>query len=125
TISPSNILIVDNSLTDSVFNFVTLLSIDNLLLNRTGKNLGPAGAAKIGLEILTEEGYDWIYWGDDDDPPTDPKTFERLLDIASENPTAGIIGKVGGRFIPSRARTRVFANSELRPVTEADYVTGG
>ncbi|MEB2782431.1 glycosyltransferase [Algoriphagus sp. C2-6-M1] len=120
---PIKILVLDNSFSKGIMN--ALLEPSKIDYCRIGKNLGPAGAAKIGLEKLTDEGFDWIYWGDDDDPPSDPKTFERLLEIASQNPTAGIIGKVGGRFIPSRARTRVFSNNELKPITEADYVTGG
>lgn len=122
---PVKILIVDNSITDQVFSVVKACQDYQVSFFSLKENVGPAGAAKTGLQQLTDEGFDWIYWGDDDDPPTDPKTFERLLEIASENPKAGIVGKVGGKFIPSRARTRVFSNAELNPVTEADYVTGG
>lgn len=121
---PLKIIVIDNSSSDSIRNLFLEADIPNLYLVSTNENLGPAGAAKIGLERLANEDCDWIYWGDDDDPPTDPKTFERLLEIASENPKAGIIGKVGGEFIPNRARTRVFSNRDLSAITEADYVTG-
>jgi GT2 family glycosyltransferase len=122
---PQKIIIVDNSESDNIRNLFLEADIPNVFLISTNENLGPAGAAKLGLGLLADDGCDWIYWGDDDDPPTDPKTFERLLEIASENPKAGIIGKGGGEFIPYRARTRGFSNRNLSAVTEADYVTGG
>ena len=123
--SSMRILIVDNSYSSRISSLCHSSLSNTVTIYSVGTNLGPAGAAKIGLEKLAAEDYDWIYWGDDDDPPTDPNTFERLLEIASLNPEAGVIGKVGGEFIPSRARTRVFSNEELIPITEADYVTGG
>lgn len=119
------ILVVDNSVSFNVRNLVLNHFDRNVSYFPTGTNVGPAGAAKIGLLKLASEDFDWIYWGDDDDPPTDPKTFERLLEIASLHPLAGIIGKVGGRFNTFTGRTRVFSNKELSPVVEADYVTGG
>jgi len=94
---PSKLLVVDNSESDK-----TKLVIDKLVDKRIdylrlGNNAGPAGAAKIGLQQLANEGYDWIYWGDDDDPPHFPDTFEKMLtDIESDK--IGIIGATGNRF---------------------------
>lgn len=121
SIQPNQILILDNSKSDLVFDFFKESSFD---YHKVGYNAGPAGAAAIGLKRIAENGTDWIYWGDDDDPPKDPKTFERLLEIASLYPLAGIIGKVGGKFNSKMGRTRVLKNSELRPISEADYVPG-
>lgn len=121
----SKILIVDNSESGNVKDLIQSLGNSNIFYVNTGSNLGPSGAANIGLKTLLYDGFEWIYWGDDDDPPTDPNTFERLFEIANENPDAGIIGKIGGKFLPNRAQTRVFQNSELIPIVEADYVTGG
>ncbi|SHO65385.1 glycosyltransferase [Algoriphagus zhangzhouensis] len=121
TIQPNKILVVDNSESDSVYHYFENKPISYL---RVGFNSGPAGAASIGLKKLYEEGYDWIYWGDDDDPPTDPGTFERLLEIGNSSPSTGIVGKVGGRFISNRGRTRVYTNSELKPILVSDYVPG-
>jgi GT2 family glycosyltransferase len=67
---------------------------------RVGRNVGPAGAAKIGLEKLVHDGYDWIYWGDDDDPPFFSDTFEILLRMANALPHAGCVGAVGHWFNP-------------------------
>jgi GT2 family glycosyltransferase len=119
-VKPLRIWLIDNSLSYSVRDFVNFNNMLGVEYFRTGSNLGPAGGARIGLERLAAEGFEWIYWGDDDDPPMDPRTFERLLEIADQNPNAGVIGKVGGRFFPKRARTRVFSNKELSSITEAD-----
>ncbi|WP_425639472.1 glycosyltransferase [Algoriphagus yeomjeoni] len=121
TIKPNKVLIIDNSISDSVQDF---FKESSFCYHRVGFNSGPAGAALIGLQALYKEGYDWIYWGDDDDPPTDLKTFERLLEIANQFPDVGIVGKVGGKFNPNTGRTRVLSNSELMHVAEADYVPG-
>lgn len=125
TCSPFSIVVIDNSFSQSIYNVIHDSDFSNIEYLKIGLNLGPAGASKIGLEKLTSEGFDWIYWGDDDDPPTDPYTFERLLSIARENPNSGIIGKIGGKFIPNLARTRVCSNKELSSITDVDYITGG
>lgn len=124
-LKPSKILIVDNSESDGVQNLVRNCIDSQVEVIKIGNNLGPAGAAKIALEKLTQEGYKWIYWGDDDDPPLDPQIFSLLMEISTQKSNAGIVGKVGGRFIANRARTRVVLNREIKAVTEADYVTGG
>jgi glycosyltransferase involved in cell wall biosynthesis len=61
-------------------------------------NLGPAGAAHHGLKWATESGADWVYWGDDDDPPSDPVTFARLLAMAESQPGVGAVAVRGARF---------------------------
>lgn len=124
-VKPLKIIVIDNSTSNNLELVVKSINFQTISYFHIGKNLGPAGAASFALNKLVNEGYDWVYWGDDDDPPSDPETFKRLLEIAVEYPESGIIGKVGGKFFPGRARTRVFGNSELNPIVEADYVTGG
>ena len=122
TEKPTQFLIVDNSFSDTISSYC---HNNNINCYKVGFNSGPAGGASIALELLAKSNPNWIYWGDDGDPPVDPDTFKKLLEIAYENPSAGVIGKLGGKFISYRARTRVFGNSELSPIVEADYVTGG
>lgn len=122
SIKASKIIIVDNSDSDLVVDFFKAHSFE---VFKTYQNNGPSGAAAIGLKNLSDQEFDWIYWGDDDDPPSESNTFESLLKIASEHQNAGIIGKIGGKFFSNRGRTRVFQNSELEMVVNADYVTGG
>ncbi|SDZ55249.1 Glycosyltransferase, GT2 family [Rhodonellum ikkaensis] len=94
---------------------------------RMGHNSGPAGAAGKGLELCGKEGADWIFWGDDNDPPFRQDCFERLLAIRNENPYCGVLGSVGQFFdrkkgVIKRVQTRLL---EKKDWIEVDYVAGG
>jgi GT2 family glycosyltransferase len=95
---PEKILIIDNSISTKTQILIQELNNPKLEYFRVGKNSGPAGAAKIGLEKLTEEGFDWIYWGDDDDPPFFKDNFQILLSMAVQLPDCGCVGAVGQYF---------------------------
>lgn len=98
TLLPEKLLIVDNSESDSTELLIRKLNNPKLAYHRVGYNSGPAGAAKIGLELLSNEGFDWIYWGDDDDAPIFDDTFKILLEIAFSNEKCGCVGVVGQYF---------------------------
>lgn len=95
TVPPEKILIVDNSFSNETQELIVKLNHPKVVYHRVGYNSGPAGAAAIGLKILSDEGYDWIYWGDDDDPPHFDDTFETLLKVAVSDPQCGCVGSVG------------------------------
>lgn len=93
---------------------------------RMGYNAGPAGAAAIGLELCNQDGADWIYWGDDNDPPFFEDTFERLLAYKDVNPYCGILGSVGHFFdrkkgVMKRIQSRLLEKKEF---LEVDSVAG-
>src|SRR5688572_6004037 len=96
TFPPSKVLIVDNSVSSETEKLVQSLGKSNVEYYKVGYNSGPAGASKIGLKKLIEEGYKWIYWGDDDNPPLFRDCFEILMKEANEK--MGIIGAVGSVF---------------------------
>lgn len=98
TYPPEKILVVDNSESLETRNLIERMNYSVIDYYRVGYNAGPAGAAKIGLQILAEQGYDWIYWGDDDDPPKSRDCFERLLMGSTNLKNPGIIGAVGHRI---------------------------
>jgi GT2 family glycosyltransferase len=125
TVPPDEILIVDNSKGDETKTLIETLSDDRISYYRVGYNSGPAGAAKIGLQKLAEKNYDWIYWGDDNDPPRDKAAFERLLQLASTLPMAGAVGSIGGKLNKVTGRTRNLTNRELGGLCEVDYIPGG
>jgi GT2 family glycosyltransferase len=90
-------------------------------------NAGPAGAAAKGLELCAAEEADWIYWGDDNDPPFRADCFERLLKISEFNPFCGVLGAVGQFFdnkkgVINRVQTRLL---EKKDWIEVDYIAGG
>lgn len=97
---PQKILVVDNSVSRETENLFLENPHAGIEYLRVGYNAGPAGAAKIGLQKLADEGYDWIYWGDDDDPPQFNDVFEKLLELplANKGLNVGILGIVGHSF---------------------------
>ena len=125
SLPPEEILIVDNSLSKRTFKLFENNTNPIITYHRMGYNAGPSGAAYYGLKKLTEKGYDWIFWGDDDDPPRENDSLEKLLRLVETENGVGIIGGLGGKFFPNRVRTRNFYNKEMCGVVEADYVAGG
>ena len=117
TLTPEKLLIIDGSENYDSRTVVDELSDSRLEYMRIGYNAGPAGAAKIGLQKLSDEGYTWIYWGDDDDPPNFSTAFETLLKLTEtcnlEN--IGMLGVVGQYF---NSRT-----GEIVRVTDAELLT--
>lgn len=90
-------------------------------------NLGPAGGAKKGLLLLAEEGYDWISWIDDDDPPIFPDVYERLLLLGNSTAKCGCVGIIGQRFNPQIGKLVRIKDHELYGAgsLEVDNIAGG
>ncbi|APG59284.1 glycosyltransferase [Christiangramia salexigens] len=133
TYSPNQILIVDNSLNDHTQQMVDRLNSDKLIYHKVGYNSGPAGGSKIGLLILSELGYKWIYWGDDNNPPRDSSVFKRMFEcidalaINGNKEHVGLISGKGAFFNHFNGRIRSLTNAELKKaeITEVDVVPGG
>ena len=100
TLPPQSILIVDNSDNEATQLMYEQTNDSRLQYYNVGYNSGPAGAAKIGMEILFAQGYEWVVWGDDDDPPKFDNLIEDLFDIVhhNDNEFLGMVGAVGERF---------------------------
>ena len=126
TFPPEKILIVDNSVSTDSQNLVTALNDIRVEYYRVGKNVGPAGASEIGLQKLANEGYDWIYWGDDDDPPKFNNVLEKLLLLANSIENIGVIGAVGHNFNKHKGLVVRTKDEELDKVgyLEVDIIAG-
>jgi GT2 family glycosyltransferase len=127
TLPPEKILVIDNGSTDE-----TKKKLEELYPEveyfRMGYNAGPAGGDKVALEILAKEGYEWIFWGDDNDPPPTPDTFEKLVQLAdSYDGNCGQVGMVGSRFNKLTGLLQRASNEELRKnkYIEVDTIGGG
>ena len=127
TLSPEKILIVDNSATHKTEELIKTLNNPKVIYHRVGYNSGPAGAAAIGLQILANEGYDWIYWGDDDDPPVFNTTFEILLKTALTDLKCGCVGVVGQFFNRKSGFIKRVLDEQLQSqgTLEVDTIAGG
>lgn len=126
TVPPEKILIVDNSAGFETKELIENLGNPVLEYFRVGYNAGPAGAAKIGLERLASEGFSWIYWGDDDDPPRTHDAFQTLLEIPIENKgEVGILGLMGNNFNVHTALITKLKLDEMRGIREVNSMAGG
>lgn len=128
TLPPEKLLVIDNGSTDE-----TKKKLDELYPQveyfRMGYNAGPAGGDKVGLEMLAKEGYKWIFWGDDNDPPPTSDTCEKLVTLAeSYGDNCGQVGMVGSRFNKYTGLLERITTEELRekkPFIEVDTIGGG
>lgn len=124
---PDLILVVDNGSELETKSVAEDFSSSRVGYARMSGNLGPAGAAHYGLEYLIAKGYQWIYWGDDDDPPRHADTIERLLNIVSTNreEKIGAVGEVGQRFDWGKGTISRLEDSELHGCVVVDVIAGG
>lgn len=125
SLAPEKILIVDNSDNEETRKKIQELNDQRISYYSVGYNAGPAGAAKIGFEILIEEGFKWIYWGDDDDPPLFENEFEHLLEMAAKIEGIGAIGSVGSKFDVRTGLKIRFKDEECIGPLESDSIGGG
>jgi GT2 family glycosyltransferase len=128
SLPPEQILIVDNSESLDTKILIENLRHPKIAYHRVGYNAGPAGAAKIGLEKLTAQGFNWIYWGDDDDPPLFPDTFELLFSlINAQKIKPGLVSIVGQYFDSRKGIISRVDDRELRSgnqYIEVDSIAG-
>lgn len=127
SITPQKLLIVDNSESNTTELMIKRLENPVLVYHKVGKNSGPAGAAKVGLELLSKEGFDWIYWGDDDDAPIFEDTFKILLHTALSDEKCGCVGVVGQYFNRFTGFVKRVPNELLQSegVLKVDTIAGG
>ena len=110
TFPPEYILIVDNSASYDTQNALKEFISPSLEYYRVGYNSGPAGGASMGLIKVAEKGYQWIYWGDDDNPPRNPQVFQdlfsRIRKLEEQQVNLGIYGGKGGTINKLTGRIR-------------------
>ena len=126
TVPPQKILIVDNDPERGAQHVLETVQSPAVCYQAVGYNSGPAGAAKTGLEMLAAEGFDWIGWIDDDDPPVFENTFEILLNLGEEHPNCGCVGVVGQRYVMNKGLIDRIADQELDEIgsIEVDNIAG-
>jgi GT2 family glycosyltransferase len=127
TVPPAKVLIIDNDELQSGKIIQEQLGHLPIDYHAVGFNSGPAGAATIGLKMLAEEGYQWVAWIDDDDPPYFPDVFEKLLHLASQNPKCGSVGVVGQYFNQKKGLIQRVPNRllESHGCLQVDTIAGG
>ncbi len=127
SLPPSKILIVDNDPNCSAKLIWQQLAHPQIAYHSVGYNSGPAGAAFHGLKILFAEGWEWVLWMDDDDPPLFKDSMEELFNIPqqySEPTKIGMLGAVGVLFDAAQAKTIRLADDQLQGIIEVDNIAG-
>lgn len=125
--SPEHVLVVDNEGSTRTAASVRDLDDPRLAYLAMPGNAGPAGAAGQAMARLRAEGYDWLLWCDDDDPPKTPDTVERLCSLIEPPgaPDVAGVSAVGARWDWRRGTTVRLSDDELSAPTEVDVAGGG
>ncbi len=125
TCAPDHVLVVDNGPSSETERVVSSFSSTRVTYQAMNDNLGPAGAAAYALDRLGRQDYDWIYWGDDDDPPASPDTIERLMKVAiSAGADTGAVGAVGAMWDWKRGELHRLPDKALTGVVSVDMIAG-
>jgi GT2 family glycosyltransferase len=97
---PRRILVIDNAGDEETRRIVDGLGESRLEYVGLARNEGPAGAAAHAMRRLVDERFEWIYWGDDDDPPLVRDALERLGRLAGRHEGAdlGAVASSGIRW---------------------------
>lgn len=123
---PDCVVVVDNAPSDETQSVVAGFSGMGVTYKAMSENVGPAGAAAYGLDRLSRQGYEWIYCGDDDDPPLSSDTIERLLDVAvNTGEDTGAVGAVGALWDWAAGETRRVPDKALSGIVSVDMIGGG
>jgi len=94
------------------------------------ENLGPAGGIAVGMGRLLERASDsdWLVTLDDDNPPLDETTLERLCEFALEmsgrEPLTAAVGWAGARFDRRKGQMVRIDDTELGSTVAVDYIAG-
>jgi len=124
---PQFILVVDNGDDPEMATLLQTYSADKIGYHSMGENAGPPGAIAYGIQWAYENNYQWVYWGDDDDPPQTPDTLERLLNLIKQKDDSKIagVGAVGVRWNWQKGELERLADSDLHDIVKVDMIAGG
>ena len=129
SVVPVKLLIVDNDTEQS--GKTVLKELEGLPVEyySVGFNSGPAGGAYEGLKNLFTQGYEWVLWLDDDDPPRFNDQMEALADVIERNKhlaSFGMTGSVGQLYNANRGEIVRVTDEALLPGVdiEVDQIAG-
>jgi len=128
SLPPERLVIVDNSESTATQLLCEQVKDARVEYYRVGYNSGPAGAARIGLQKLVDEGYEWILWGDDDNPPQ----FDPILSVLVEQGEllrkngvkVGAVGVSGSLFNKWTGRLLRIDTDKLNTMNEVITIPG-
>jgi GT2 family glycosyltransferase len=119
---PEVILVVDNGDPEENKLVVKAFPAEKVIHEIVGSNLGSAGGFAFGVKWFYERGYDWIYCGDDDNPPVTADTFERLLKLGCISDDIGAVGSVGAQWDWKKGETQRLPDERLDGIVAVDFI---
>jgi GT2 family glycosyltransferase len=129
TIAPVKLLIVDNDTEQSGKTVLDELEGFPVEYYSVGFNSGPAGGAYEGLKNLFTQGYEWVLWLDDDDPPRFKDQIEALTAVVERNKhldSFAMTGCVGQLYNANKGEITRIKDEALFPGVdiEVDQIAG-
>lgn len=128
SLAPEKILVVDNSVSYDTEELIQRLDDSRVAYYRVGFNGGPAMAAKIGLKIFAEEGFEWIYWADDDNPPQFDGILEALITegerLLRDGKRVGAVGVSGSLYNKFTGMLERIPANQLNGMVEVTTIPG-
>lgn len=122
---PDVILVVDNGDPAGTKAVIKDFPKEKVIHEITGSNLGSAGGFAYGVKWLYERRYDWIYCGDDDNPPITSDTLERLLKLGSISDDVAAVGTVGALWDWKKGEARRLPDEMLKDILSVDFIGQG
>ena len=99
TVRPDLLLVVDNAGSKETEDVAKQFESQGVLYLPMSDNLGSAGGTAYGAQWLYDHGFDFIYFGDDDDPPKTTDALERLMKLLNHSePDVAGAGAVGAKW---------------------------
>lgn len=122
---PDVILVVDNGDPEETKAVIKGFPKGKVVHEITGANLGSAGGFAYGVKWLYERGYDWIYCGDDDNPPITSDALERLLKLGCMSDDIAAVGTVGALWDWKKGEAQRLPDEMLKDVMDVDFIGQG
>lgn len=119
---PEVILVVDNGNPEENKFVIKDFPEEKVIHEIIGSNLGSAGGFAYGVKWFYERGYDWIYCGDDDNPPVTSDTFERLLKLGCISGDIAAVGSVGAKWDWKKGEAQRLPDKSLDDIIEVDFI---
>lgn len=122
---PDRILVVDNAASAETEAVVRGLDHPALAYEAAPENLGSAGGSEFGQRRLHREGFELIYFGDDDNPPPTADTVERLSELLNNSGAdVGGTGALGAVWNWRTGRLVRLPDDAVEGVLDVDFIGG-
>ena len=124
----SHLIVIDNDPAESARSALTGWPAGQVTYLPTGRNLGPAGGLRAGVEAAVGE-HEWVMFLDDDDPPPGADVVGSMVDflklaVSADSNCAGV-GAAGALFDARKGVSNRPLMTSLDRLLSVDWIGGG